>query len=109
MSYTIVKMIIGYPPRFTPGGGANQGPQFAGGLPKAGSIMTCNTGAWNGNGSPNFRFQWYVGTGSVANATNASYSISAGNAGSGLSCVVSAGNATWGTNYRVVQTATVMP
>ena len=109
MSYTIGKRITAFPPRFAPTAGA--GPNINQ-VPKVGSIMTANTGAWYGHGNPNFRFLWYLGTRTAyASATNASYSISAADAGSWLTCRISAGNPTWGTNWRdaVAGTTTVIP
>lgn len=104
MSYVIGKRMIAHPPRYEPQAGSL--PFMTGGLVKAGSILTLSTGIWNGQGSANPRVQWWLGTRTAyASATNFSYSLSAGDAGSGLTAVLSMGNATWGTNVRQVAAA----
>jgi|SRR6185312_3100286 len=107
MSYVISKKLTAYPPIPTPQAGTL--PFLTGGIPKVASVLTANTGVWNGQ-SASFGFQWFVGSVSAyVSATVASYSISANNSGVGLTCRVFAGNATWGTNYRDIATATVIP
>jgi hypothetical protein len=109
MAFTIGKRVIASAPRFSPTAGA--GPSV-GQIPKVGSVVTCQTGDWYGHGSPNFKFMWYLGTRSAyASATNQSYSISAADAGSRLTCRMTAGNQKWGSNVvdAYVGTTTVIP
>ena len=106
MSFTLRKGQTAYPPHPTQDiAGAGF---MTGGLVKVGSVITANTGIWRGAGALNPKFQWYFGTSSVANATNASFSVQS--AGSGLTVRMSVGNATWGTYWRdVVAAGTVLP
>jgi len=103
MSFTIGKQMTAYPPHATQD--ISGAPFLTGGIPKVGSVITANTGIWRGLGSLNPKFQWYWGTTSVVNATNASFSIQS--AGSFLSCRMSFGNATWGTYWKEVATGTI--
>jgi hypothetical protein len=105
MSFNIGKKMTAYPPHATQdisGGGV-----ITGGLVKVGSTLTALSGLWRGSGSLNPRFQWYQGTASIANATNASFS--AQTAGTALTARMSFGNATWGTFWKDLVTGTVQP
>lgn len=107
MPYVISKQRIAYPPIPHPDVGAP--PFITGGIPKVASVLTANTGVWNG-ASVAFAYQWLLnGALAYASATNASYSISANNTGAGITARVFGGNATWGTFFRDSATATVIP
>ena len=105
MGYTIGKRMTAMPPRATPEPG---GAPFLSGLPKVGSVLTMNTGVWNGHPPFNPKFQWYSGVSSIANATNQSFSVqSAGNYF--LTCRMSMGNQKYGTTWRDGATGTIIP
>lgn len=105
MSFTVRKAMTAFPPRLTPDVGA---PVFlTGGLAKVGSVLTMNTGVWNGQGPQQPKFQWYFGTASVVNGTNQSQSVQS--AGSWLTCVMTQGHSKWGTTIVKAMTGTVAP
>jgi len=108
MSFVVGKRMISA----LPIGYADPGapPFVSGGIPKVGSVLTANTGVWNGKGPFSSAFQWFVGSVSAyVSATNASYSISAANSGQFITCRVFANHATWGNNYKDFATGTVIP
>jgi len=86
-------------------------PFLTGGLPKAGSILTVNTGLWEGGwGTVVPSFMWFLGSASAyASASAASYSVSANNSATGLSCRIRMGNASWGTTDVWARTGTCIP
>ena len=107
MSYLIGKRTITASPM---GIDASAQPFVSGGIPKVGSVLTANTGIWNGKGPFSSAFQWFIGGAlAYASATNQSYSISANNSGQNLTCRVFAAHATHGTKYRDFVTGTVIP
>jgi hypothetical protein len=77
-----------------PQNNAYQRPTIGGGT-VSGSTATVATGLWQaGQGAVNTfgPYQWWRGTATIANATNASYGITSTERGSGLTCYVSATN-----------------
>lgn len=98
MAYVIGKKLLAANPRPIIDAGAP--PFVAGGIPKVGSVLTANTGLWNGKGQFLSAFQWFLnGSLAYASATNQSYSISANNTGQNLTCRIFAKHATHGTSY----------
>jgi hypothetical protein len=106
MAYTIGKRMVTYQPvaRPEPGGA----PFLTGGIPKVGSILTMQSGVWNGHPPFNPRFQWFTMGTAIANATNSTFAIPV-SASSMLSCRMSMGNNKWGTNWRDGATGPIIP
>lgn len=62
-----------------------------------GSLLSCNTGTWSG-GPTGYAYQWKrSGTGSIAGATNSTYTLVTADLGTMIMCDVTATNATGST------------
>lgn len=78
-------------------------PAFA----QVGEEMTCSVGAWVG--AQQYSFQWKLAGVDISNATNPTYTPVSGDAGSALTCAVTATNTNGSTTATSAATATVHP
>jgi autotransporter-associated beta strand protein len=68
------------------------GPPSITGTAKAGSTLTCRPGAWQGDPSPTFTYQWSIETTPLAGATGVTFRVPSIDEGTTLVCAVTATN-----------------
>jgi hypothetical protein len=71
---------------------ANSTPPVVSGTPAIGSALLCAPGLWTGKPTPTFSYQWLRGGAPIAGANATSYAVQGADAGSSLSCQVTAKN-----------------
>jgi hypothetical protein len=70
---------------------ANTTPPVVSGSPSIGSVLLCAPGLWTGK--PTFSYQWLRGGAPIAGANATSYTVQIADAGSSVSCQITAKNA----------------
>ena len=62
------------------------------GTAEVGELLTCSTGTFTGTATITYAFQWYAAGAAIANATNATYTLTAAELGKVITCRVRATN-----------------
>ena len=72
---------------------ANVGAPVISGTTTLGSTLSSTTGAWNGNPTPTYGYQWRRNAVNIPSATGSTYVLVSADSGAAITCVVTATNA----------------
>lgn len=84
----------------------NTAAPVASGTPAVGQTLSCTTGSWTGTPAPTFAYAWLRDGVAIPGASTSTYVVQAADQGNGLTCKVTAKNAS-GTVAAVSNTLTV--